>query len=61
MKNYQCNCEYAVFPFGSGMPICIRDMLESKDFQSRKNCIEKGCEHYKPKKEELKKEERSNT
>lgn len=54
MKNYQCDCEYAIFPFGNGMPICLKAVLESKDVNLRKNCIEKGCKDYKPKKGEQK-------
>lgn len=56
MKNYQCDCEYAIFPFGNGIPICIKDVLEYQDVRARKNCIEKGCKDYK-----AKTKERSNT
>lgn len=54
MKNYQCDCEYAIFPFGNGLPICIKDVIALKDFKSSKNCIEKGCKDYKQKKGEAK-------
>lgn len=43
IKLYKCECEFAVFPFGNGLPICIREFKQI----GMKPCIEKGCEHYK--------------
>lgn len=43
IKMYKCECEHAVFPFGNGLPICIREFKEDKKM---KPCIEKGCEFY---------------
>ena len=50
IKFYECKCEFAVFPFGKGLPICIRDKVINKSNEfPMKPCIEKGCEHYKKK------------
>ena len=49
MKLYKCNCEFAIFPFGNGAPVCIRKMIETKDKKDIKQCTEKNCKYYKPK------------
>lgn len=53
MKRYKCECEYALFPWGDGMPICIREWeIQGKNqpvLPFAKNCIEKGCPYYKKK------------
>lgn len=46
IKLYKCECVHCVFPFGNGMPVCIREMEQTKNFKSIKNCVEKGCLHY---------------
>ena len=30
MKQYKCECQYALFPFGPGMPVCVRDRIIEK-------------------------------
>ena len=44
IKMYKCECEHAVFPFGNGLPMCIKDFRQN---QQLKPCIEKGCNFYK--------------
>ena len=47
VKLYKCECEFAVFPFGNGMPVCIRDrVIERSEKPPLKQCTEKGCPHY---------------
>lgn len=48
MKQYKCECQYALFPFGPGMPVCVRDrIIEKSERLPLRECIEKGCPHYK--------------
>lgn len=44
IKMYKCECEHAVFPFGKGLPMCIKDFKEERKL---KPCIEKGCKFYR--------------
>ena len=47
IKLYKCECFHCVFPFGNGIPICIRELDTRKEYPfGMKPCIEKGCEHY---------------
>lgn len=47
IKLYKCDCEYAVFPFGNGCPVCIRKMLQTKDRKDLMQCTQNGCKHYR--------------
>ena len=44
IKMYKCECENTVFPFGNGLPMCIKDYKEEREL---KPCIDKGCAFYK--------------
>lgn len=46
-KIYKCECFYVLFPFGFGMPICSRVMLETGNESDLFRCKEKGCKFYK--------------
>lgn len=49
IKKYKCNCQFALYPFGSGAPVCIYDRVTQKNHSlPLKPCTEKGCEHKKP-------------
>lgn len=49
IKLYKCDCEFAIFPFGSGAPVCIRVMQQTKDRKDLRQCTEKGCKYYRNK------------
>jgi hypothetical protein len=49
MKLFKCDCINAVFPFGSGAPICIRLMEKTGKREDLRQCKKNGCKHYVPK------------
>jgi hypothetical protein len=46
IKLHKCECEFAIFPFGSGTPVCIRVMQQTRDRKDLRQCTEKGCKYY---------------
>lgn len=47
IKKYVCECDYCLYPFGPGMPVCIRERMVNKDHTlPLRQCLEKGCKHY---------------
>ena len=52
MKRHHCTCEYAIFPFGKGAPVCLRKMEQTGKRSDLVQCNEKGCEFYKSREEQ---------
>ena len=47
IKLHKCECVYALYPFGNGMPVCIRDrVIAHSEEPPLKECKEKGCKYY---------------
>lgn len=47
IKQHQCECEYCLFPWGKGAPVCARVFFQTKNRKDLMQCVEKGCKYYK--------------
>lgn len=46
IKRHKCECDHCIFPFGSGAPVCMRQMEITGDRKDLMQCNEIGCKHY---------------
>jgi len=49
IKQIVIDCGYAIYPFGKGMPCCLKEVEETGDTKRLKECTMKRCQNYKTK------------
>lgn len=47
IKKQVVDCEYAIYPFGTAAPCCLKEVIAKKDTRKLKQCKMNKCEKFK--------------
>ena len=47
MKKFKVDCEFALFPFGDGCPVCVKKHIKTGIYGDLRQCDHVHCSFYK--------------